>query len=146
MKAVALPLFAVLVAGPGCFSSRDQCSSDEECEGGGECTRTGECVADGTALRVVVRWTVDGRAPTPASPEPCDRVGELEVIFRDPGSDPENYRPVPCNLGQTVYDKMPPRFEAVEVVAYAPSGRFLDSAEAPLAASGETDVQLDLTP
>lgn len=142
------PLLVLVLASPlGCLAGRgDECSSDVDCSDDGECTRTNECVPDGSALRVVVRWTVDGDAPTPARPEPCAPVGELEVRFHDPRAEGENYRPVPCELGQTVYDKMPPRFDSVEVVAYDPAGDTLDSAEEPLAESGETDVLVDLSP
>jgi hypothetical protein len=138
-------LLPLLLAAPGCQTGSDECATDGDC-GGGECTRTGACVASGTALRVVVRWTVGGVAPTPSQPDACTPLGELEVDFHDPGGDPEEYRPVPCALGQVVYDKMPPRFESVEVLAYDASGDVVDRAEAPLEPSGETSVLVDLDP
>ncbi len=139
---VALLLFGL----PGCLAGEgEQCASDVDCSDDGECTRLGECVADGAALRVVVRWTVGGQAPTPAAPQPCAPFGELEIVFHDPGEENTSFRPVPCELGQTVYDKMPPRFESVEVVAYDPSGDMVDAVEEPLAATGETSVLVDLS-
>jgi len=103
-------------------------------------------VTAGSALRVVVRWTVNGEAPTPSQPEACAEVGELAVTFRAPApTQPQTYQPVPCQLGQTVYDKMPPRFETVEVVAFDRAGNVLASAEERLARSGETAVQFDLS-
>lgn len=141
-------LLALVVLGlPGCLAGEGEpCATDADCAADGECTRTGECVADGAALRVVVRWTVDGQAPTPAAPQPCAPLGELEIVFHDPGQETTSYRPVPCELGQSVYDKMPPRFESVEVVAYDDSGDMVDAVEEPLSASGETSVLVDLSP
>ena len=145
---LALLALALLGAAPACLAGEgEQCSTDADCSDDGECARTGECVADGATLRVVVRWTVAGQAPTPSAPQPCAPVGELEIRFHDPGQESVGYRPVPCALGQAVYDKMPPRFESVEVVAYDPSGdQVLDTVEEPLAASGETSVLVDLAP
>ncbi|HTE52201.1 MAG TPA: hypothetical protein VK698_15210 [Kofleriaceae bacterium] len=139
-------LAALLVASlPGCLlGGGDECTGDGDCGSGDECTRTGECVPAGSALRVVVRWTVNGAAPTPSTPEPCAPLDELEVVFHAGRDEPQSYRPVPCALGQAVYDKMPPRFDAVEVVAYDRAGSAIDSAEQPLAASGETAVLVDL--
>lgn len=142
-----LPPLALLVAAqPGCLSGSGPCATDGDCGGGDECTRTGECVASGTALRVVLRWTVGGEAPSPTRPEPCAPLAELEVMLHDPGGEPEDYRPVPCALGQVVYDKIPPRFEAVRVLAYSASGRVVDTAEAALEPTGESSVLVDLEP
>ena len=146
MKAAGAALLLLVAAPAGCLTgSGGECSSDGDCAAGGVCTRTDECVPAGSAIRVVVRWTVNGQAPTTSRPEPCAEVGELEVIFRDPGGRPESYRPVPCDLGQTVYDKMPPRFESVEVRAMDRSGDLLASAREDLASRGETAVQVDLS-
>lgn len=143
------PLVALLAVGPlaACLAGTgEECVADADCASDGECTRTGECVPDGGALRVVVRWTIAGQAPSPPRPEPCSPIGELEIEFRDPGGDPEDYRPVPCDLGRATYDKMPPRFESVEVVAYDPAGERLASSEAALEPRGESDVVVDLVP
>ncbi|HYU15962.1 MAG TPA: hypothetical protein VEL05_07825 [Candidatus Acidoferrum sp.] len=143
------PVFLFVVASPigqlGCLTGA-LCTADTDCVEDHECTRTGECVPAGTAIRVVVRWTVNGQAPSPMRPEPCEPIGELEVVFHDGSLQPQNYRPVPCNFGRTVYDKMPSRFDSVEVIAYDPADRFLDAAEEMLARSGETDIEVDLTP
>jgi hypothetical protein len=142
-----LVLLLLPAAQLSCLAGRGEaCTTDADCSRDGECTRTSECVPDGTAVRVTVRWTVAGQAPSPSRPEPCAGVGELEILFHDPGAGEENYRPVPCALGQSLYDKMPPRFESVEVVAYDPSGEVLDSAEEPLAAGDESDILVDLSP
>jgi hypothetical protein len=131
----------------GCLSGEgESCVSDVDCASDGECTRTGECVADGAAVRIVVRWTVAGDAPTPSEPGPCAAFGELEIRFHEPDGEPLAYRPVPCELGQAVYDKMPPRFQSVEVVAYDPAGDVVDSVEEPLAESGPSDLEFDLSP
>jgi hypothetical protein len=86
-----------------------------------------------------------GVAPSPSSPEPCAAIGELEILFLDPGGEEENFRPVPCDLGQSVFDKMPPRFESVEVIAYDEDEGVLDSTEQELAA-GDSVVEVDLVP
>src|SRR6266545_4095866 len=103
------PVFLFVVASPigqlGCLTGA-LCTADTDCVEDHECTRTGECVPAGTAIRVVVRWTVNGQAPSPMRPEPCEPIGELEVVFHDGSLQPQNYRPVPCNFGRTVYDKM----------------------------------------
>jgi len=141
-------LLVLLTAPAGCLGGAGvECSSDSDCPAGREeCTRTGDCVKAGSAIRVEVHWTVNGEAPTPSQPEACAEVGELAVTFSAPApAQPQSYRPVPCALGQTVYDKMPPRFESVELVAYDRSGNVLDSAEDRLARSGETAVQFDLS-
>ena len=137
----------LLLAPPGCLAGEgEQCSTDADCADDGECTRTGECVPDGAAVRVSVQWTVGGQTPTPAAPQPCEPFGDLEIVFHDPGEETTSYRPVPCELGQAVYDKMPPRFESVEVVAYDPAGDMVDAVEEPLSAGAESAVQVDLTP
>jgi hypothetical protein len=130
----------------GCLAGTgDECTADADCSRDGECTRTGECVPDGGAVRIEVRWTVNGVAPSPSSPEPCAAIGELEILFLDPGGEEENFRPVPCDLGQSVFDKMPPRFESVEVIAYDEDEGVLDSTEQELAA-GDSVVEVDLVP
>jgi hypothetical protein len=131
----------------GCLAGEgESCVSDVDCASDGECTRTGECVADGRALFVIVRWTVDDEAPTRDEPKPCEPIGELEIRFHDPDGEPLAYRPVPCELGQAVYDKMPPRYRSVELVAYDADGDVVDSAEGPLESAGETAVEFDLSP
>ena len=140
-------LVASCLAASGCFlGGRDECVADDDCAGGEECTRTGECVREGTALRVVLRWTVAGEAPTPAAPAACAGIEELEVVFRGGPGEPERYRPVPCELGQAVYDKMPPRYDWIEVNAYGSEGERLDSRGGMLEPSGESDVLVDLAP
>lgn len=140
-------LLLLLLAPPGCLAGEgEQCSTDADCASDGECTRTGECVPDGAAVRVSVQWTVGGQTPSPAAPQPCEPLGDLEIVFHDPGEETTSYRPVPCELGQAVYDKMPPRFESVEVVAYDSAGDMVDAVEEPLPAGTESSVQVNLTP
>jgi hypothetical protein len=134
-----------LILAGGCLRG-EHCRQDADCGSEAECTRTQECVEAGSALRVVVRWTVNGVAPTPSAPEPCRSIAELEIRFLDPGGDLENYLPVPCPLGRATYDKMPPRFQSVELIAYDRDEDELDSVEEPLAPSGATDVLIDLNP
>ena len=154
---LAVPLALAMAALPGCLAGSDPgwgggggteyCIADQDCSGSGVCTRVNECVPSDQVLRVVLHWTVSGVAPSPSAPGPCSQVGDLEVVFHDPDSgDDVNFSPVPCELGQATYDKMPPRLRSVEIDAYAPSGSPLSRAEQPLAGAGETQLDFDLSP
>lgn len=137
----APPVLALILVG-GCFAGRGSlCEEDADCAG--ECTRTGECVEAGSSIRVVVAWTVNGLAP---SEEACASLGDLGVVFYDGGQEARSYYPIPCPIGRSTYDKMPPRLDRVELVAEDPSGRTVDRAERDLAPTGETVVEIDLRP
>ena len=146
---IVRPLSLVLLVWiAGCFSVDEpgECVSDDQCGSGNACTRTGECVATSSLSSTLVNWTINGVAPTPADPSPCAGIAELEVIFDDHTSHTSTgYSPVTCSLGRVFYDKMPPRFDTVSLVAYDNAGRRLDWASASLSA-GENIVTLDLRP
>jgi hypothetical protein len=130
------------LAAAGCFSGGSaECASDGDCAGGDVCARTGECVSAGEAIEVVVEWTVGGSAPTADS---CAPASDLEVVFYDGEEEATSYAPVPCTLGRTTYDKMPPRLDRVQLVAYDDGGSVLDIDEADIAPSGTTTASLDL--
>jgi hypothetical protein len=136
---LALAALAALAAS-GCLSGGSaECASDGECAGGDVCARTGECVPAGGAIEVVVEWTVGGAAP---DADRCAPVAELEVVFYDGREEATSYAPVPCTLGRTTYDKMPPRLDRVELFAYDDRGAVLDSDSA--AIDGTTTVSVDL--
>jgi hypothetical protein len=90
------------------------CESDAEC-GGLACARTGQCL-DASLLHVVQTvWTVSGVA---ASETSCVRAPELSITFYAPdklGRDSFGFTPVPCRAGKFTVDKMPTRFESVEL-------------------------------
>lgn len=140
-----LALGLVLAAG-GCFSRSTDCEADHDCDGEGVCTRTGDCVAAGTAIAVAVEWTVGGAAPSEAS---CAPLAELEVVFYADQHEATSYAPVPCSLGRTNYDKMPPWLDQVELIAYDGDGRIVASGKAdiaPTAGAAAVTVAIDLAP
>jgi hypothetical protein len=139
---------ALCVAAAGCLrdGGRDgegdgECARDDDCDG--ECTRTHECVEAGTAIRVEVEWTIAGAA---ASETSCGSIGELEVIFYELDEEVTNYVPIPCPIGSSTYDKMPPRIDRVEMLAYGDGGDILDSQSADVEPTGTTAVTFDLQP
>ncbi len=135
-----LSLALALVATSGCFSGGSaECAGDGDCSGDGVCARTGECVAADQAIEIVVEWTVGGAAPTA---DLCAPASELEVVFYDGQEEATSYAPVPCTLGRTTYDKMPPRLDRVELFAYDDRGAVIDSDSA--AIDGPTTVAIDL--
>lgn len=135
---VKLALSLAALAASGCFSaSSRECQSDGDCAG--VCARTGECVAAGEAIEVVVEWTIDGAA---ATAESCAPAAELEVVFYAGEEEATSYAPVPCMLGRTTYDKMPPRLDRVELFAYDDGGAVIASDSGAIA--GTTTVALDL--
>jgi hypothetical protein len=143
----AVALLLVLAA-TGCLRDGDresdddwECVRDADCEG--ECTRTNECVEAGTSIRVEVTWTVAGAAP---SEESCAPFGELEVLFYEGSEEGPTYAPIPCPIGSSTYDKMPPRLDRVEMLAYGEGGDILDEKSADIEPTGITAVSFDLQP
>ncbi len=145
VRSVAI-LTALLAS--ACFTVTDggQCSVDDHCGSGFSCTRTAECVATSQLSSTRLTWTVDGVTPSPSDVTPCAGIAELEIIFDDSFNGlATHYAPVPCNLGQVFYDKMPPRFDLVILVAKDNAGRRVDRKSASIR-PGENVVDLDLRP
>jgi len=143
----ALRLFVCLAA-TGCLKGGDrdseddwECVRDTDCDG--ECTRTNECVEAGTSIRVEVEWTINGAAP---SEETCAPIGELEVLFYQGDEEGPTYAPIPCPIGSSTYDKMPPRLDRVEMLVYGDGGDVVDQQSAPVDSTGTTAVTFDLEP
>ncbi len=137
-------MLALCVAAAGCLrggGSDGECVTDDDCDG--ECTRTNECVAAGTAIRVEVDWTIAGAPP---SDESCAPFGELEVLFDEADEEVTSYAPIPCAIARSTYDKMPPRIDRVEMIAYGEDGEVRDSQSAPVEPTGTTTVTFDLQP
>lgn len=136
----------VLSLTTGCLRGGDRASDDDwECvrdaDCDGECTRTNECIEAGTAIRVEVAWTVAGAAAAEAS---CAPIGELEVVFFAGEEEAESYAPIPCPIGRSTYDKMPPWLDRVEMIAYGADGGVVDDQSASVAPSGTTAITFDL--
>jgi hypothetical protein len=118
----ALAVLALLV---GCgSSSQSLCKSDSDC-GGDVCARNGECTAASNIRMVKVTWTVRGQQ---ASATTCAPAPSLELYFYST-EDTFGYEPVPCMEGQFTIDKIPLRYDQVELdrqggspVGYSPIG------------------------
>ena len=142
------PAILPVLLATGCFygtaSDPAECKTDEQCAG--VCTRTGECVAESNIVDIRISWTVNNTVVSPASDAACRDVNMLSVHFVDFRTDPDVvYRPVPCNLGLITYDKMPGRFDRVELTAWDTSGRELDRASSPIVA-GDNNIEMNLQP
>jgi len=140
--------FALLLCS-ACFTVSDgdtECSIDDHCGAGFSCTRTLECEPTSTLSSTRLNWTVDGIAPTINDGSACAGIAELEVVFDDGFNQlSTHYAPVPCEIGQAFYDKMPSRFDLVILVAKDNAGRRIDSQSASIR-TGENVVDLDLRP
>jgi len=89
-----------------------ECRVDADC-GGGVCARNGECSAPADVRAVTVDWTIRGEA---ASPETCSRSPDLYIDFlADTAADLWSYDPAPCQAGRFFVDKLPRRFDRVEI-------------------------------
>ena len=108
MRALVLVLAACGACGSGGGNSK--CTSDSQC-GGEVCARNGECTAAANIRMVKVTWTVRGQQ---ASATTCGATTSLELWF-DSAQDYFGYEPVPCMEGQFTIDKIPLRFEEVEL-------------------------------
>lgn len=101
-------LFAVLAACGGSPSS--PCKQDAEC-GGDVCARNGECVTASEVQMVKITWTVNGQQ---ANATTCAPAPNLELWF-DSRTDYFGFEPVPCMEGQFTIDKIPMRYDSVEL-------------------------------
>jgi hypothetical protein len=107
MRAAVL---VVVLASCGTPSGSD-CLVDDDCSGGDVCARNGECSS--TARSVRVTWTIRGM---PASASSCAQTPNFFIMFSSPSpGDQYGYEPVPCAAGVFTVDKLPKRFNAVEL-------------------------------
>jgi hypothetical protein len=119
MRALAI---AALLTACGSSASDNKCKVDGDC-GGDVCARNGECAAASLVRMVKVTWTVRGQQ---ASATTCGSTPSLELWFNS-AQDYFGYEPVPCMEGQFTIDKIPTRYDEVELdvlggnpVAYSP--------------------------
>lgn len=104
---VALALLLVSCGTP----SGGACFDDNDCGGGEVCARNGECTSNARSVRVT--WTV---RDMPASASTCAQTPNLFIVFSGPTpGDQFGYEPVPCAAGVFTVDKLPRRFNAVEL-------------------------------
>jgi hypothetical protein len=113
-RLIAAAAAAALAA--GCPPTTDRCVQDVDC-GGAVCANTGECVAAHTVHRVQVRWTVGGAA---ADAFRCAPIAELSLtVHEEDTGDESTYAPVPCEVGQFTFAKLPRRFDRLRLRALA---------------------------
>ncbi len=113
----------------GCFTgpefTENSCSRDEDCPE--LCSRIGECLKAEDAISIRANWTIGGLAPSPNAPAPCGGIDAFEVSLESSGERDllVAYYPVPCDLGQVLYDKMPDRLERMRMSAVHADGTIL---------------------
>jgi hypothetical protein len=137
-SALLLGLAAGLAALGGCVLGGGRCESDIDCNGD-LCARSGECSSALVFVRVV--WTVGGQPPTEAS---CAAHPWLSVTFEDDDYDDGlTYEPIRCTLGQITFDRMPTRYDAVELRAQDAGGALVASRRSAIEPPGvEIDWEL----
>lgn len=131
----ALALLGVVLA--GCGAPSGECKVDSDCGGGQVCARNSECLAASAVRAVRVTWTIRG---APASDTTCAQTPSFYVLFSSPDvNDTYGYEPVPCKAGLFSVDKLPTRFNAVELGV---ENRFAETA----AFDANGNAALDLFP
>jgi hypothetical protein len=113
---------------------------DSSCGGDGlVCARDGECLPAAGVRSLLVRWTIHGGA---ASATACGSTPSFQLYFDDSSSGDEfGFAPVPCMEGQFTLDKLPIRFDQVELLT-DPDGGYLGAANITSADSVSFDLQL----
>ena len=112
-RVVVVMLFGALVAS-GCApdTAGPECSVDSDC-GEGVCTRNGECTPPANVRGVTVNWTIRGETPTAST---CSRSPDFYIDFLGSSADDLwSYDPSPCRAGRFFVDKLPRRFDRVEI-------------------------------
>lgn len=102
-------LLAVLLA--GCPAS-GECEFDDECGAGQVCGRDHACSLESDVRSVRTTWTINGQT---ANTTVC-ADSELFIVFRGFDRDDKvQFQPVPCFIGMFLVDKLPIRFDEVEL-------------------------------
>jgi hypothetical protein len=111
-----LALLALALA--GCPIPGGECRNDGDCGGGEVCANNQACLLPSEVHRVLVTWTIAGLEPTPTT---CAPIRDLEVRISDEEGflGPASFAPVPCTLGQYLFDKLPLGFDRVRLEALA---------------------------
>ncbi len=107
-----VPALMACLAACSLTSTGGECVRDDQC-GDDMCARSGECLSASSLRQVTVKWTVDGKAASAAS---CAAHPDLYIQFEGPDyGDTLRYAPVPCSLGSFFVDKLPKRYQQVEL-------------------------------
>jgi hypothetical protein len=89
-----------------------ECVRDDQC-GDDLCARSGECLGASNLRQVTVKWTVNGANASAAT---CAAHPDLYVRFDGPDyGDTLRFAPVPCSQGSFFVDKLPRRYQQVEL-------------------------------
>ncbi|MDB4952625.1 MAG: hypothetical protein JWO36_194 [Myxococcales bacterium] len=111
MTARLAALLAVLGACGG--NTGGTCQFDSDCGGGEICARSEQCLAPSQVRMVKVVWTIRGMA---ANATTCAPTPDFYIQFDGYSyQDTLGYAPVPCLQGQFSVDKLPTRFDQVEM-------------------------------
>lgn len=112
MRFSALVLMACLAGCSLVGTPGGECVNDSQC-GEDVCARGGECTARSNVRAVMVKWTVEGAA---ADATTCAPHPDLFLQFdgADYG-DTLRFAPVTCRQGSYFVDKLPKRYQQVEL-------------------------------
>jgi hypothetical protein len=92
--------------------SVSECNTNAQC-GDDVCASSGECLARSSVREMIVRWTVNGVAPDPAS---CASHPSLYLQFEGADyGDTLRIASVPCIAGAYQVKQLPKRYLQVEV-------------------------------
>ncbi len=112
MRYAGLALMACLAGCSLTPGTGGECVNDSQC-GDDVCTRGGECVARANVRAVMVKWTVEGSA---ASATTCGAHPDLYLQFNGADyGDTLRFEPVVCSQGSFFIDKLPKRYQQVEL-------------------------------
>lgn len=113
MYRAALPFLALaLAAGCGDPNAGGMCAMDSQCSGE-VCARDGECLPAADVKMAKLTWTIRGM---PASATTCAQSPQFSLTFESSTTDEAfGFEPVPCVEGQFTIDKLPDRFDYVEI-------------------------------
>jgi hypothetical protein len=109
-------VFALMAGLSGCSlspsDSGSECTTDTQC-GDDVCARTGECLAKSAVRSVRVEWTIDGSTPVVTA---CADHPDLYLQFDGAEyGDAVRFAPVACSEGSFFVDKLPLRYQQVEM-------------------------------
>jgi hypothetical protein len=139
--------FALLACLAGCSltsGSGGECDNDSQC-GDDVCARSGECLARASVRSVRVSWTINGAAADLAScTTPNGAPANLYIQFDGAEyGDVLRFTQVVCSSGLYTVDKLPKRYQQVELGFEGGSGDVASIRSSRTDTAG-TEVQFDL--
>jgi len=112
MRYAAIALMACLAGCSLTSGNGGECVNDSQC-GDDVCARGGECMARTNVRSILVKWTVDG---TSADATSCTSHPDLFLQFNGTDyGDTLRFAPVTCRQGSFFVDKLPRRYQQVEL-------------------------------